>query len=148
MVFIFYLFRCDCCELDLIFVNIRGINFILQKMKTLILIVFHIAAVFCQFSLNKLSYTKLPYTTDNRFGLLRNAAHQAAYHAQERLLYVLGKCLLDMFYLSYQALHTRCTTTKYRTSHPVAYEKGKNNIPLNLSYRKLIIHFIAVKQLD
>ncbi|XP_076103973.1 mesenchyme-specific cell surface glycoprotein-like [Mytilus galloprovincialis] len=59
-------------------------------MKTLILIVFHIAAVFCQFSLNKLSYTKLPYTTDNRFGLLRNAAHQAAYHAQERLLYVLG----------------------------------------------------------
>ncbi|XP_052101347.1 mesenchyme-specific cell surface glycoprotein-like [Mytilus californianus] len=65
-------------------------NFILQKMKALILIVLHIAAVLCQFKLNKLSYTKLPYTTNNKFGLLRNAAHQAAYHAQERLLYVLG----------------------------------------------------------
>ena len=48
-------------------------------------------AVYAQLQLTKLSYTKLPYTTSNNFGLLRNAAHQAAYHARERLVYVLGK---------------------------------------------------------
>ena len=63
----------------------------LQRMKTLVFLLLSITAAYGILTSRKQSYLKFPYNLNNNFGLLRDAAHKGAYHAQERLFYVLGK---------------------------------------------------------
>ncbi|XP_063435284.1 mesenchyme-specific cell surface glycoprotein-like [Mytilus trossulus] len=59
-------------------------------MKTLVQLLLFTSVVHSQFQLNKLSYFKFPYTTNNNYGFLKDAAHKAAYDSQERIMYVIG----------------------------------------------------------
>lgn len=67
-------------------------------MKILLLVGLCISTALCQFQLTRQSYTTFPSTSGGTPSLFSNAAHQASYDPQERILYVLGKLLLQLYY--------------------------------------------------